>query len=191
MARFDHFDLIAPLYERFFHAIPDESFFELVAAETGMLILDVAGGTGRVAQHLTAVGARAVISDISLPMLRQSIQKNGIFPAQTLAERLPFADNVFSRVLMVDALHHVIHQGESVREMLRVLQPGGRLIIEEPDIRSFYVKLIALGEKLLMMRSHFLTGEKISGLFSTLTKSISVKRSGHTVWVIVEKPLAG
>jgi len=190
MARFDHFDLIAPHYERFFHAIPDESFFELVAAQTGMLILDVAGGTGRVAQHLTAVGANAVITDISVPMLRQSMQKKGIFPAQTLAERLPFADNVFSRVVMVDALHHVIHQGETIREMLRVLQPGGRLIIEEPDIRNFYVKLIALGEKLLMMRSHFLTGEQISDLFLPLTKSISVQHSGHTVWVVVEKQLA-
>lgn len=190
MARFDHFDLIAPHYERFFRAIPDESFFKLLALDTGMLILDVAGGTGRVAQHVTALGASTVITDISIPMLRQSVQKKEIFPAQALAESLPFADNVFSRVVMVDALHHVLDQAATVREMVRVLCPGGRLIIEEPDIRSLYVKLIAAAEKLLLMRSHFLTGEQISGLLLPLSKSISVQRNGHTVWVILEKPLA-
>ena len=58
---------------------------------------------------------------------------------------------------MVDALHHVIHQGQTAREMYRVLKPGGRIVIEEPDIRKFGVKLIAVAEKLLLMRSHFLS----------------------------------
>ena len=61
---------------------------------------------------------------------------------------------------MVDALHHVINHGQTAREMYRVLKPGGRIVIEEPDIRSFYVKLIAVAEKLLLMRSHFLSPQR-------------------------------
>ena len=36
------------------------------------------------------------------------------------------------------------------------------MIIEEPDIRNFLVKLVAIGEKILLMRSHFLEPEKIA-----------------------------
>ncbi len=57
---------------------------------------------------------------------------------------------------MVNALHHVCNQQETVNELWRTLQPGGRIVIEEPDVRTFAVKLFALGEKLALMRSHFL-----------------------------------
>ena len=46
-----------------------------------------------------------------------------------------------------------------------VLKPGGSIVIEEPDIRKFTVKLIALAEKITLMRSHFLSPDKIAGLF--------------------------
>ena len=40
-------------------------------------------------------------------------------------------------------------------ELLRVLKPDGRLVIEEPDIRKLPVRIVALLEKLFLMRSHF------------------------------------
>jgi demethylmenaquinone methyltransferase/2-methoxy-6-polyprenyl-1,4-benzoquinol methylase len=86
---------------------------------------------------------------------------------------------------MVDALHHVIHHADSAREMFRVLKPGGVLVIEEPDIRTFGVKLIALGEKLLLMRSHFLTPDQILGLFPDGEKTVKAKDGN--AWVIVKK----
>ncbi len=86
---------------------------------------------------------------------------------------------------MVDALHHVIDQSHSVREMFRVLKPGGVLIIEEPDIRTFGVKLIAIAEKLLLMRSHFLAPDEIMDLFSSGEKQI--KAEDGTAWIIIKK----
>ncbi|CAG1012346.1 partial demethylmenaquinone methyltransferase / 2-methoxy-6-polyprenyl-1,4-benzoquinol methylase, partial [Anaerolineales bacterium] len=101
------------------------------------------------------------------------------------SESLPFADNSFERVIMVDALHHVIHHTDSAREMYRVLKPGGLLVIEEPDIRVFGVKLIALAEKLLLMRSHFLALEEIMGLFPEGEKT--VRAEDGNAWVILKK----
>lgn len=86
---------------------------------------------------------------------------------------------------MVDALHHVIDHADSAREMLRVLKPGGVLVIEEPDIRTFGVKLIALAEKLLLMRSHFLAPNEIAKLFAEGEKSI--RAEDGTAWVIIKK----
>ena len=110
----------------------------------------------------------------------------GLTAASTETERLPFADNTFDRVLMVDALHHVVYQGESVREMFRVLKPGGRLVIEEPDLRTFAVKLIAIAEKLALMRSHFLDPNQIAALFPPEAK-VRIETEDHNAWIIAEK----
>jgi demethylmenaquinone methyltransferase/2-methoxy-6-polyprenyl-1,4-benzoquinol methylase len=86
---------------------------------------------------------------------------------------------------MVDALHHVIDHAHTAREMFRVLKPGGVLVIEEPDIRTFGVKLIAIAEKLLLMRSHFLAPDAILKLFPNAEKQ--VKTVDGTAWVIIKK----
>ena len=89
---------------------------------------------------------------------------------------------------MVDALHHVIHQGETAREMYRVLKPGGRIVIEEPDIRTFGVKMVAIAEKLLLMRSHFLRPDEIVRLFSFDNVRATVRERESNAWIIIEKP---
>ena len=88
---------------------------------------------------------------------------------------------------MVDALHHLTHQTQSAAELWRLLKPGGRLVIEEPDVRRFAVKILALAEKLALMRSHFLAPEQIIRLFPAFGARIEVRNSDLTAWVIVEK----
>jgi len=79
-------------------------------------------------------------------------------------ERLPFHDHSFGRVLAVDAFHHFSDQSAAIDELLRVLEPGGRLVIEEPDITRLPVKIVALLEKLTLMRSHFFSAKHIQAL---------------------------
>jgi len=74
-----------------------------------------------------------------------------------------------------------------VQELLRVLAPGGRLVIEEPDIRDFAVKLVALGERLAMMTSHFRRAEEIVTMFTTPATSVGVHTGAHTYWVVIDK----
>jgi demethylmenaquinone methyltransferase/2-methoxy-6-polyprenyl-1,4-benzoquinol methylase len=88
---------------------------------------------------------------------------------------------------MVDALHHVIHQQATADELWRILQPGGRIVIEEPDFRTFTVKLLALAEKLALMRSHFLSPPQIAALFPQPNARIQVETGKFNAWVIVEK----
>lgn len=59
----------------------------------------------------------------------------------------------FLRGIVVDALYHMVNQRQAAQELWHVLKPSGRIIIEEPDIRIFAVKLVALVEKLALMRS--------------------------------------
>ncbi|OQY37129.1 MAG: hypothetical protein B6243_01300, partial [Anaerolineaceae bacterium 4572_5.2] len=73
-------------------------------------------------------------------------------------ERFPFPDNSFDRALVVDALHHFHNQEQAIAELVRVLKKGGRLVIEEPDIHRFAIKLVALAEKAALMGRLPLTG---------------------------------
>lgn len=53
------------------------------------------------------------------------------------AQRIPFCENAFSNIVMVDVLHHVEHTIEFFRESSRVLKTGGRIIAVEPAITPF------------------------------------------------------
>ena len=88
---------------------------------------------------------------------------------------------------MVDALHHVLDQQQTGNELWRVLTPGGRLVIVEPDIHKFSVKMLALGEKMLLMRSHFLSGEEIGRLYSEQEAQLSVTYDEWNTVILIKK----
>ena len=183
MPAFDHFAAIAPLYARVVYS-KVSIIRELAALPVSGRLLDVGGGTGRVSSAIRDLVDVVVIVDVSFGMLDKA-DRSSLKPVCGGSESLPFADNSFERVIMVDALHHVIHHADSAREMFRVLKPGGLLVIEEPDIRTFGVKLIALAEKILLMRSHFLGPNEIMKLFPDGEKSIRLE--DDTAWVIIKK----
>ena len=183
---FDHFGFIAPLFSRVGYSSV-ETLLEKAALPTPGRVLDAGGGTGRVASAIRDHAGEVVIADPSLGMLRQA-DRTQLALACSNSELLPFPDESFERVIMVDALHHVFDQDHTAHEMYRVLKPGGRVVIEEPDIRTFGVKLIAVAEKMLLMRSHFLSPEQIVGLFSFDSSKVSIHALEGNAWVVIEKP---
>lgn len=88
---------------------------------------------------------------------------------------------------MVDALHHVANQSETASELWRVLKPGGLIIIEEPNIHTLRVKLLAIAEKLALMRSHFLSPEQIVELFDGTNSRKHIELVDTMAWVVIEK----
>ena len=187
----DHFGLIAPFYDRVFHHGDRAWLFDLLNLPAKGCLLDAGGGTGRIAQLLRDQVDRVVVVDLSIEMLQQANVKDGLQTACSHTERLPFDDAVFDRILMVDALHHVCDQPQTALELWRVLEPGGYLVIEEPDLRTFGVKLVAVAEKLALMRSHFLTPPDIASLFDFPQADIHVETEpdGFNAWVIVHKSI--
>lgn len=187
MPLIDHFSLLAPLYEKLIPPPAATAWPDLLRLPTAGAVLDVCGGTGRVAQLLTGSAGPLVVLDASLGMLGEARQKGGLAPTAGAGEELPFPAGAFERILMVDAFHHVMDPQRCAQEMWRVLKVGGRLVIEEPDIDNFWVKGIALGEKLLLMRSHFWRAEKIAALFAHLPAEVRILRKAGAVWITVDR----
>jgi ubiquinone/menaquinone biosynthesis C-methylase UbiE len=185
--KIDHFGFLAPFYEFIIKPKRPEKLLALLNIPVNSFVLDVGGGTGRVAQFLFGETIQVIIADPSFKMLEEAQKKNDLQPVCGLSEFLPFADNTFDRIIMVDALHHVANQAVTINELWRILKSGGRLIIEEPDIRLFRVKLIAFAEKLALMRSHFLSPLQIAHLFDFHNANVKFSFEDSTAWIIVEK----
>ncbi len=163
----DHFDLLAPIYDIVIPPPDPARLRQLLRLPTRGRMLEAGGGTGRVSSRLVPLVGTLVINDLSAPMLKEAQRKGTLHPVQSYVERLPFPDGSFERVLAIDALHHFNDHHAAVGELLRVLRPEGRLVIEEPDIKRLPVKLIALLEKVALMNSHFLPAEKIHALVAS------------------------
>jgi demethylmenaquinone methyltransferase/2-methoxy-6-polyprenyl-1,4-benzoquinol methylase len=184
------FDLLAPIYDRVVRPPDLGPLSRLADLPCRGRLLDAGGGTGRIAEGLAGMVASAIVADESLPMLARGRSKGSLGLVAARAEWLPFASETFARVVMVDAFHHLGDPEASLAELWRVLEPGGRLVIEEPDVRRFAVRLVALLERLALMRSRFVVAEQIAAWITRLGARARVARLDHTAWVIAEKDSA-
>ncbi len=183
---FDHFDWIAGIYARAGEFAEAGRVAGLLDLRKNDTLLDVGGGTGRVARCLSARVSRVFIADPSRKMVEYA-GKAGLVAACSGAEALPFPPESFEKIIMVDAFHHVHRQDVSLAEMWRVLRPGGKLLIIEPDIHFFVVKGIALVEKVLLMRSHIIPYETICTMLQELGAQVQVTRTNKTAMVLAQK----
>jgi len=195
MSGFDHFNFLAPFYEKAIRQKDPENIIRLAKLPTQGILLDAGGGTGRIAQMLRGLASKIIVADISIGMLRQAATKDGLDIVCTLSESLPFPEDTFDRIIMVDALHHVYNAQQTIYDLWRVLKPGGMIMIEEPDIRTPAVMLVAIVEKLALMRSKFYSPLKIASFLEEVDKKTNhkpgkrahIERQGYTAWVTIDK----
>src|SRR2546423_1168814 len=116
--------------------LPRTPLSTAASPEPDQRVLDVATGTGMVARALVrAGGCRVVGVDQSAEMLARAAEVGAADPSsagriafqEAYAERLPFADAEFDHVTFTYLLRYVDDPGGTLRELARVLRPGGRL----------------------------------------------------------------
>ena len=105
---------------------------EKVDPQSGEKILDIAAGTGTSSMALKLPGVEVVAADFSKGMLAEGKKR---YPELEFvfadAMKLPFKNNEFDVVTMSFGLRNVQDRDKALSEFLRVLKPGGRLVICE------------------------------------------------------------
>lgn len=105
----------------------------------GFKVLDIAGGTGDLAKAFARKAGphgEVWLTDINESMLRvgrdRLLNKGMMIPISLCdAEKLPFPDNYFDRVSVAFGLRNMTHKDAALKEMQRVLKPGGKLLVLE------------------------------------------------------------
>lgn len=111
----------------FFHTVTKNYYLRYI--DSGMNVLDVGAGTGRLSVEVYKKGAEVTAVDTSVSMLNILKEKEpGIKTVIVDNEKLPFQENVFDRVVSCDAMIHFPNWRDFLREHLRVVRQGGFLI---------------------------------------------------------------
>ena len=133
------YDIMNDLMSVGLHRIWKRFAVGLANVHEGQRVLDIAGGSGDISRlFLDKVGknGQVILTDINNAMLRvgrdRLLDEGKATPtAQCDAEHLPFPDNYFDCVSIAFGLRNVTHKDAALREMKRVLKPGGRVIVLE------------------------------------------------------------
>lgn len=135
------YDLMNDLMSGGVHRLWKRFTIELSAARAGQTILDIAGGTGDLAARfskLVGPEGKVILADINAAMLEvgrdRLIDKGAIGNIEVVqadAQSLPFEDNSIDCITIAFGLRNVTDKDMALRSMLRVLRPGGRLLVLE------------------------------------------------------------
>lgn len=139
------YDLMNDLMSFGIHRLWKRKFARRVAASPGEIIVDLAGGTGDVAWLVSRSGASVIVCDRSLEMMRNGRRKR-IARTRWIAgtgECLPLTGSSIDCVTLAFGLRNMTHMDRALREVLRILKPGGRFFCLEfsrpvPVLRQVY-----------------------------------------------------
>lgn len=108
-------------------------FDHVMKGPAGQKVLDMPAGNGLVAAELRKAGHQVVCADIN--------REKGDYVFADLNERLPFDDGSFDTVICLEGLEHVLDPQALIGELVRILKPGGRVIISTPNVQNAFSRL--------------------------------------------------
>ncbi|QYZ78447.1 class I SAM-dependent methyltransferase [Methanofollis formosanus] len=101
-------------------------------------VLDAAAGRGALSQKIIQMGFETYPVDINLDQFMLSGIK--CFKAD-LNNQIPFADDFFDVAMSIETIEHLENPYQYLREVYRVLKPGGQLIISTPNITNIFSRV--------------------------------------------------
>ncbi|MDC3116502.1 bifunctional demethylmenaquinone methyltransferase/2-methoxy-6-polyprenyl-1,4-benzoquinol methylase UbiE [Alphaproteobacteria bacterium] len=143
------YDLMNDLTSFGIHRLWKNDLINWLAPQSNQKLADIAGGTGDIAKKfLEAGGGSAHVYDINQEMLNTGQNKNKISKkikwTVASADNIPATEGSFERVTIGFGLRNITDRVNCLREMYRILKPGGRIIclefshVENDTIKKLY-----------------------------------------------------
>ncbi len=141
----EYFDEVAQQWDNmqqsFFSEDIREKAFSVAGVKKGMIAADIGAGSGFITEGLIGKGLKVIAVDQSEAMLAEMRKK--FSGAERIeyrlgeAEKLPIPDEAVDYVFANMYIHHVESPQEAIKEMVRILKPGGELVITDMDEHEF------------------------------------------------------
>jgi len=160
----------------FVDAVEKNLIEELAQPKPNEKVLDMGSGTGTYSLWLARMGLEVTALDQSVEMLKVAQNKARLQEGSPInflqgnAEEIPFDENTFDLVVSVTAVEFMDEPKEALLEAMRVLKPGGRLVIGLLTKNSSWGKLYSERAKVdpdnLFAKAHLYTEEEVAELLS-------------------------
>ena len=115
----------------------NQAIVEFTGVGEGDRVLDVGCGPGAALEHASATGASVAGVDPTDGMVKRA---NARVPKATVvkgsAEYLDFDEGAFTHVWSISAYHHWAHPEPAVEQILKVLEPGGKVFLVEHKLKD-------------------------------------------------------
>lgn len=161
------FDRVHKHYDSFINLFNLNKMDEIKAAlelQGDEVVIDMGGGTGRLAEYLSQSCRVVYVLDESEGMLSRVKANTKVVTMLGSALDTSFDSCSVDVVVMSDVLHHIGNQLTLIEEISRILKWDGRLIILDFEKKHIKTKLLRAFEYILFGRLYFRTGKEIVSL---------------------------
>ena len=136
-------------------------------------VLDLGCGYGGFLPGLKEIGQEIYPSDISLDSMSYCVERG--FTKSTVGSgySLPYADDSFDLVCMFDAIEHIPDDNRVMREVHRILRPGGQILVTVPAYQFLY----ANNDRVAQHQRRYTRG-RLAGVFEQA--GLRVERNTHS-----------
>jgi SAM-dependent methyltransferase len=106
-------------------------------AERGAPAADIGGGMGEFADVMAARGYAVTLVDLSESNVAAARERGHAAERADLNQPLPFPEGAFAAVALLEVIEHVVNAELLLAEAVRVLRPGGFLVLSTPNVAWF------------------------------------------------------
>lgn len=152
-------------------------------------ILDIGGGTGRLASIMTDLGANVTILDPEVKMTEIAKRRNvNINIINGYSNNTTLKDNSIDLIIMRDTFHHIVEQEETLKECKRVLKLNGKIVIHEFDRKHIIPRLICFFEICCFEKIKMLSADEMMNITKKYFNTYNISKvSSYEYLYIGEK----
>jgi len=186
----DFFKWAAPFYDLAMKVVGHggslKQLMERIEPAAGDKLLDLGGGTGQLLDYLPE-NVKVTLVDSSEEMLvraKRKERKQKVKYINARGDNLPLPDDTFDYIVVADALHHFTKVDETIRELKRVLKPGGKLYIMEFDPETLLTRFISGAESLAGEPANFYSPEELSKLVTEIGLNPEIDGISKSLYIL-------
>ncbi|WP_455538112.1 class I SAM-dependent methyltransferase [Terrisporobacter sp.] len=166
------------------------SFLNNIKYDIGSRVLLV-GEVGELGKRIRAFGVQVTILENSRidEICISHIMNENCTVVNGQMEYMPFDDNYFDKIIVLDYLNHTADCNKSVKEINRVLKNNGEVIVEDLNLKDIKVKLQYLKNRIIGKKTQFNYPNKIREIFNGCNFEGTLKEIENKRYIYIGKKI--